>query len=59
MKRRDVIKRLEENGYHFVRNGNNHDIYFNEVTKITIPLKRHREIEDEIAREIFKQAKIN
>lgn len=58
MKRRDVIKILEKNGFVLARNGGNHDVYFNSVTLITIPLKRHNEIEDVIAKKIFKQAGI-
>lgn len=58
MKRRDVIKILEKNGFVLARNGGNHDVYFNPITLITIPLKRHNEIEDVIAKKIFKQAGI-
>ena len=44
MKRRDVIKRLEENGYVLKLNGHDHDIYWSSKLKRTIPVKRHREI---------------
>ncbi|MBQ4513459.1 MAG: type II toxin-antitoxin system HicA family toxin [Anaerolineaceae bacterium] len=33
MKRRDLIKLLEENGFVFIRNGGNHDIYIKGVKK--------------------------
>ena len=34
-------KELKENGYVLKRRGANHDIYFNEVKRKAIPLKRH------------------
>lgn len=39
--RRETIKILESNGYYKKRNGANHDIYYNDNTKLTIPVKRH------------------
>lgn len=56
MKRRDVIKRLEENGWYLKRNGPEHDIYWNDKARRPVSVKRHREIPDLEAREIFKQA---
>ena len=58
MKRREVIKVLEKNGFILARNGGNHDVYFNPVTMITVPLKRHSEIEDITVKKILKQAGI-
>ena len=43
MKRRDLIKKLEQAGFSFKRYGNEHDIYARGENEIeTIP--RHREI---------------
>lgn len=56
MKRRDVIKKLEENGYVLKRNGHDHDIYWSDKLKRTVPVKRHREIPDKDAHKIFKEA---
>lgn len=56
MKRKDVIRRLEENGYVLKRHGANHDIYFSAAARKTIPVKRHGEIDDLTAAEIFKEA---
>ena len=56
MKRRDIIKKLEENGYQFKRHGSKHDIYYSPQTKKTVPVERHREIHDDFAKKIFKQA---
>lgn len=39
--RRKAVKTLREKGYILKRNGSNHDIYYNPVTKTIIPLKRH------------------
>ena len=58
MKRRDIIRKLEENGYTLDRHGTNHDIYYNEATKKTVPVGRHRDIDDNLAKEIFKEAGI-
>jgi mRNA interferase HicA len=58
MKRRDVIKKLKDNGFEFDRHRGNHDIYYNEKTNKRVPVGRHREIEDNLAKEIFKQAGI-
>jgi mRNA interferase HicA len=44
MKRRDLIKKLEANGWYFERHGANHDIYTNGVRKEAI--ERHREISE-------------
>jgi mRNA interferase HicA len=56
MKRRDIIKKLEENGFILDRHGTNHDIYYNEKTNRRVPIGRHREIDDILAKEILKEA---
>ena len=56
MKRRDVVKKLEQNGFEFKRHGGRHDVYYNPETKRTVPVERHREIEDIMVKEIFKEA---
>lgn len=58
MKRRDLIKRLEANGYTLKRHGHDHDIYWSDKTRKAIPVKRHSEIVDLIAAKIFKEAGI-
>ncbi|MHC5735486.1 type II toxin-antitoxin system HicA family toxin [Nostoc sp.] len=42
MKRRDLIKHLEEMGYVFIRHGGKHDWYQNPITKVSQPVPRHR-----------------
>ena len=54
VKRRDLIKFLEENGFYLLREGANHSIYTNDE-KI-IPVKRHATIDRITANEICKQA---
>lgn len=56
MKRKDVIKRLEENGWYFKRHGGKHDIYWSDKARRPVPVKRHNEIPDDDARKIFQQA---
>lgn len=55
LKRRDLIKRLEGDGWKFKRSGGNHDIYEkNGFPKIQIP--RHTEINEYTAQGILKKA---
>lgn len=53
MKRRDLIKRLERNGWWLLRHGTNHDVYTNGKISETIP--RHAEINERLAKEIIKR----
>lgn len=54
MKRRDLIKRLEEMGCVFIRHGGKHDWYQNPITKVSQPVPRHREIKEQLAKHIIK-----
>jgi len=54
VKRKDLIKYLEDNGFYLLREGGNHSIYTNDIK--TIPVKRHRTIGRITANEICKQA---
>ncbi|MEH2259685.1 type II toxin-antitoxin system HicA family toxin [Nostoc sp.] len=54
MKRRDLIKRLEEIGCVFIRHGGKHDWYQNPITKVSQPVPRHREIKEQLAKHIIK-----
>lgn len=53
MKRRDLIKKLEKNGWWLDSHGGNHDIYTNGKEKETIP--RHSEIKEFLAKDIIKR----
>jgi len=54
VKRRDLVRYLEENGFHLLREGAQHSIYA-KGTK-AIPVKRHRQFDRITANEICKQA---
>jgi len=54
VKRRDLIRYLEQNGFYLLREGSNHSIYTNDSK--TIPVKRHKVIDRITANEICKQA---
>lgn len=53
MKRKDLIKKLEDAGFKFVRNGANHDIY--KRGDVIEPIERHKEIPERLARKILKR----
>lgn len=54
VKRREIVKYFENNGFYLLREGKKHSIYTN-ATK-TIPIKRHRTIDRITANELCKQA---
>ncbi|MBN1830698.1 MAG: type II toxin-antitoxin system HicA family toxin [Deltaproteobacteria bacterium] len=56
VKRRDLVRHLEQNGFYLLREGANHSIYTN-GTKV-IPVKRHKQLDRITANEICKQAGI-
>lgn len=53
MKRRDLIKKLENNGWWKLRGGANHDIYTN--GKVSEPIPRHAEVNELLAKAIIKR----
>ena len=53
MKRKDLIKLLNKNGWYFLRNGGNHDIYTNGIE--TEPIPRHNEVNERLARKIIRR----
>ena len=57
MKRKDLIKKLEEMGCIFIRHGRRHDWYQNPRTKVSQPIPRHSEINDSLAKHIIKMLK--
>jgi mRNA interferase HicA len=56
VKRRDLIRYLEENGFSLVREGGNHSIYTNGAK--VVPVKRHKQLDRITANEICKEAGI-
>ncbi|HKL82527.1 MAG TPA: type II toxin-antitoxin system HicA family toxin [Desulfobacter sp.] len=55
MKRKDLIRNLQQYGCIFIRHGGKHDWYQNPKTKISQPIPRHREISEILARNILKK----
>lgn len=53
MKRRDLIRLLEANGWWLKRDGGNHDIYTN--GKDCEPISRQTEIKEILAQKIIKR----
>jgi mRNA interferase HicA len=54
VKRRDLIKKLEEAGCNLIRHGSRHDIYHNPSTGRSEPVPRHREVNELLAKKIIK-----
>lgn len=54
VKRRDLIRYLENNGFYLLREGGNHSIYTNQEK--TIPIKRHKIFDRITTNQICKQA---
>ena len=55
MKRRDLIKKIEEGGAIFIRHGGKHDWYQNPETKMSQPVPRHTEIKEFVANSIIRK----
>lgn len=53
MKRRDLLKRLEQNGWYLKRNGGNHDLY-TDGNRVE-PIPRHSEINERLAQDIIRK----
>jgi predicted RNA binding protein YcfA (HicA-like mRNA interferase family) len=58
MKRRDLIRHLEDHGCEFLREGGNHTVYVNRSTRKSSSVPRHKEIIDFLARKICKDLEI-
>jgi predicted RNA binding protein YcfA (HicA-like mRNA interferase family) len=55
LKRRDLIRKLQEIGCELVRHGASHDWYTNPKTKNSQPVPRHAEIQEGLAKSIIKK----
>ena len=54
MKRRDLMRHLEDNGCELLREGGNHTIYVNRRAQKSSAIPRHREVIDFLAQKIRK-----
>jgi len=57
MKRRKLIKKIEDMGCVFIRHGGRHDWYQNPKTKNSQPIPRHNDIKEFLAKHIIKMLK--
>ena len=55
MKRRDLIRAIEDGGAVFIRHGGKHDWYLNPETKMAEPVPRHTEIKEFVAKSIIRK----
>nr|WP_092335447.1 type II toxin-antitoxin system HicA family toxin [Desulfosporosinus hippei] len=55
MKRRDLIRKLESNGFNKIRDNGDHTIY-KASNKRAVQVPRHREINEVTAKQILKDA---
>ena len=53
MKRKDLIKKLVNNGWYYKRDGSNHEIWTD--GKNIEPIPRHREINEMLAQNIIRK----
>lgn len=53
MKRRDLIKKLEDGGFVFERHGSSYDVYTRGDEQETVP--RHNEIDERLVRAILRR----
>lgn len=56
MKKRDLEKRLQENGWMFLRHGGNHDVW-TDGNRIE-PIPRHKEINERLAKAIIRKLEL-
>ena len=54
VKRKDLVRYFEQNGFSLIREGGNHSIFSNGTA--TVPIKRHNDIDRITANKICKQA---
>jgi len=59
VKRKDLIRKLEEMGCIFIRHGANHDWYQNPRTKVAQPIPRHNEVNENLSKHIMKMMRNN
>ena len=54
MKRKDLIRRLIKNKCILLREGAKHSVFFNSLTRRTSTVPRHNEINNFLAKKIFR-----
>ncbi|MDE0285688.1 MAG: type II toxin-antitoxin system HicA family toxin [Gammaproteobacteria bacterium] len=59
MKRKDLIRRLADNGCSLKRHGRKHDIYINPRNGRQAPVPRHQEVKNNLCKLISQQLGIS
>ena len=54
MKRRALVRHLEEHGCELLREGANHSIFVNRAARKTSAVPRHAEVNEELAKKICR-----
>jgi predicted RNA binding protein YcfA (HicA-like mRNA interferase family) len=58
MKRKDLIRLIEQHGCEFLREGSKHTVYVNRKAQTSSAIPRHREINDFLARKICRDLQV-
>jgi mRNA interferase HicA len=58
VKRQELVSHLQRQGCHLEREGGRHSIYKNPANGASVPVPRHAEIENRLARKICQQLAI-
>jgi len=58
VKRRELVRHLEANGCELLREGSRHSVFMNPVTRKVSTVPRHREINEHLARKIFRDLEV-
>jgi len=58
MKRKDLLRHLEEQGCELLREGGKHSVYVNRAAQRSSTVPRHREINDFLARKICRDLQV-
>lgn len=59
MKRRDLVRHLEDQGCELLREGGNHTVYVNRKAQKTSTVPRHNEINNFLARKICRDLQVS
>jgi mRNA interferase HicA len=58
VKRRDLLRHLEQHGCEFLREGGSHAVYINRTAKKASTIPRHTDINEDLARKICKDLEV-
>jgi len=58
MKRRDLVRHLEEHGCALLREGGKHTVYVNRKARKSTTVPRHNEINEYLARKICRDLEV-